>query len=61
MKKKSKILALICALCLAFGTLFVGCGDKGSDDKFDNNKSSSKKEQSKDNDDEDDGEYTKNY
>jgi hypothetical protein len=45
MKKKSKIFALICALCFAFGTLFVGCGDKGSDDKFDNNISSSKKEQ----------------
>lgn len=60
MKKKSKILALIFALCLSFTILFVGCGD-GNKDGFDNSnsKSSSKKEQQSEK--EEDDEYTKNY
>lgn len=60
MKKKSKILALIFALCLSFTTLFVGCGD-GNKDGFDNSnsKSSSKKEQQSEN--EDDGDWSKHY
>ncbi|MBQ8229547.1 MAG: hypothetical protein IJZ32_02495 [Clostridia bacterium] len=58
MKKKSKILALICALCLAFGTFFVGCGD-GNKDGFDDNKSSSKKEQQSGKEDEEG--WSKNY
>ena len=62
MKKKSKILALIFALCLSFTTLLVGCvGGDGNKDGFDNSnsKSSSKKEQQSEK--EEDDEYTKNY
>ena len=59
MKKKLKIFALLCALCMAFTTLFVACGE-GKKDDFDNGKSSSKNEQPKAEENDDDG-WTKNY
>lgn len=58
MKKQSKIFALLCALCLGLGTLFVGCSE-GKKDGFDNEKSSSKKEQS--GIEKEDKDWTKNY